>query len=111
MNVSQMRRDPDWPWRTKPARPTVPVSGAFATVRFRCDNRRYSKPQVGWDAALRGRSALIVMAAEGAPSTPSAGLSTAGRGWPACADHDEKGVPSSRLNLPAVCCSASPKNR
>src|SRR5690242_13437229 len=54
---------------------------------------------------IRGRPVPIVMAAEGPPSTPFADTSTARRGWPACAGHDDEGAPSTCLNLPAVCCS------
>src|SRR3954453_22988330 len=46
------------------------------------------------------------MAAEGPPSTPSANLSTARRGWPAGAGHDDEDTPSTCPNLPAVRCSA-----
>jgi hypothetical protein len=37
-------------------------------------------------------------------------LISARRGWAACAGHDDKGLPSTSLNLPAVCCS-SPSGR
>jgi hypothetical protein len=32
-------------------------------------------------------------------------ISTARRGWPACAGHDDEGAPSIRPNQPAECCS------
>jgi hypothetical protein len=73
---------------TNPARIPVVPSGRWY----------YSKPQVGWDTAMEGRPASIVMAAEGPQSTPSADISTVRRGWLTCAGHDDEGAPSVRLN-------------